>query len=258
MITSLQNSYIKTVASLGTAKGRKKTGLFIVEGYKSIKEIDSNWDIECIIYTSGAESNEESKKLIDGYKSLWVDEKVFGHLSDTMTPQGIMAVVKQQTYEIKDLMSEKCNPFVVMMDKVQDPGNIGTIIRTADAAGATGIVMSKGCADLFSPKVVRATMGSLFHIPIMIKQDMEDMIPRLKGEGLKIYAAHLEGATYPYELPLADSVAILIGNEGSGLDKEVADKADAYVKLPMVGRSESLNASVAASILAYEVLRQRL
>lgn len=258
MITSLQNSYVKTVASLSTAKGRKKSGMFIVEGLKSIMELGEEWSIDGILYTEDVEkSTDLTPYKVRAKKDLLVDEKVMKHLSDTMTPQGIIAVVENKTWQLGSLLTKKY-PFLILLEEVQDPGNLGTIIRTADAAGADGVILSKGCADLYNPKVIRSTMGSLFHLPVVVKQDLIEIIPRLQGEGVKVYAAHLEGATYPYSLDFKEGTALLIGNEGSGLTKEIADLAHAYVKLPMEGRAESLNASVAASILAYEVLRQRL
>lgn len=258
MITSLQNSYVKTVASLSTAKGRKKSGMFIVEGLKSIMELGEEWTIDGILYTEDVEkATDLTPYKTRAKKDLLVDEKVMKHLSDTMTPQGIMAVVENKTWQLGSLLTKE-HPFLILLEEVQDPGNLGTIIRTADAAGADGVILSKGCADLYNPKVIRSTMGSLFHLPVVVKQDLADIIPTLQGEGVKVYAAHLEGATYPYSLDFKEGTALLIGNEGSGLTKEIADLAHAYVKLPMEGRAESLNASVAASILAYEVLRQRL
>lgn len=259
MLTSLQNSYIKKIMSLRTSKGRKKTGLFILEGIKSIKEIDDQWKVESILYTEGylLKNQDVIKDLEKKYNMLLVHDKVFDQLSDTTTPQGIMAVVEQRNVDMNEILN-KDNTFLVLIDSLQDPGNVGTIIRTADAAGAHGILLSTNSVDIYNPKIVRAAMGSLFHLPVVTKCDMEKVIPSLRQKNIKVYAAHLEGARYPYEEDMTKGTAILIGNEGSGLSDNIAKLADTYIKLPMLGKAESLNAAVAASILTYEVVRQRM
>ena len=150
------------------------------------------------------------------------------------------------------------NGFYIIADKVNDPGNLGTIIRTADAANVTAVFITKGSVSVYNDKVLRATMGSVFHIPVIEDVDIFEMIQFLKENNIKIYAAHLKGVKTPYELNLKDfSVAFLIGNEANGLDDEVSDCADEFIKIPILGKAESLNASVAASVLMYEVVRQR-
>lgn len=259
MITSLQNNYIKQIASLKSAKGRKKTGLFIVEGIKAIREIGSKWQLDSLIYTENSEAivEEELHDFHPVSKRLLVADKVFEYLTDTVTPQGILAVVHQKVWDIKETLHNEA-PFLILLDQLQDPGNLGTIIRTADAAGADGVILSSNSVDVYNPKIVRATMGSLFHLPVISKVDIKETIEALQQHHIGVYAAHLKGASYPYEVDFNKGTAILIGNEGKGLDNEIADLADQYIKLPMLGSAESLNAAVAASILTYEVVRQRL
>lgn len=259
MITSLQNPTVKQIIRLKTSKGRKKTNQFIVEGLKSISELDENWQVDYLIYTEDGE--EQVHKELAGFhperEDMLVSEQVFKAMTDTVTPQGYLAVVQQRYWELHDIIHMD-KPFFVLLDQLQDPGNIGTIIRTADAAGADAVILAHGSADIYNPKIVRSTMGSLFHLPVINKVDMSETIQNLKDKEIGVYAAHLKGATYPYELDLTGGVALLIGNEGNGLSQEIADKATNYVKVPMLGKAESLNAAIAASILAYEVVRQRI
>ncbi|WP_105618262.1 TrmH family RNA methyltransferase [Vallitalea okinawensis] len=259
MITSLQNNYIKQVASLKSAKGRKKTGLFIVEGIKAIREIDTSWQLDSLIYTENCDGmvKEELQDFHSKSKRILVGDKVFEYLTDTVTPQGILAVVHQKEWDVKDTLNNQ-SPFLILLDQLQDPGNLGTIIRTADAAGADGVILSSNSVDVYNPKIVRATMGSLFHLPVISKVDIKKTIETLQQYEIGVYAAHLKGASYPYEVDFKKGTAILIGNEGKGLDNEIADLSNQYIKLPMPGSAESLNAAVAASILTYEVVRQRL
>ena len=139
-----------------------------------------------------------------------------------------------------------------------DPGNLGTVIRTADACGADAVFLSKGSVDLYNPKVLRATMGSLFHVPVFQNIDLHALSEKMQAKQIPLYAAHLKGDRYPYALPLQDACAFLIGNEARGLSEDAAALCDAWVKIPMPGQAESLNASVAAGVLLYEVVRQRL
>ena len=141
---------------------------------------------------------------------------------------------------------------------MNDPGNLGTVIRTADACGADAIFLSKGSVDMYNPKVLRSTMGSMFHVPVFQNVELNEISAKLKKNEIPLYAAHLRGDTYPYGLELAEPCAFIIGNEARGLSDEAADLCDRWVKIPMPGQAESLNASIAAGVLMYEVVRQRL
>lgn len=259
MITSVQNGMIKDIVALKSAKGRKKQQRFFVEGIKTLEELDDSWQVPYVLQSEDNEDelSREFKEAHSEYQHTMVSAQVFKHISDTVTPQGILAVVEQKQYSYMDLVEEE-NPFFILLEKVQDPGNIGTIIRTADAAGATGVLISEDSADIYNPKIVRATMGSLFHLPVVQKVKLEQVIETLKDKGIGVYAAHLKGSEYPYAMDFSKGTALLIGNEGKGLTEDMANLASHYVKLPMLGQAESLNAAVAASILSYEVVRQRL
>jgi TrmH family RNA methyltransferase len=147
---------------------------------------------------------------------------------------------------------------LVLLENLQDPGNLGTILRTGEGAGITGVIMSGGTVDIYNPKVIRATMGSIFRVPFIYVERLTDVFGQLGEKGIRIYAAHLDGKNYYDSFSFAGGTAFLIGNEGNGLERETADRADAYLKIPMEGRVESLNAAVAASLLMYEAHRQRM
>lgn len=185
-------------------------------------------------------------------KIFQVPRELMEHMSDTKNSQGILAVVRQKKY------TELPGDFFLILDTLQDPGNMGTIFRTAEAAGVDGILMNRDCVDVYSPKVVRATMGAMFRMPFMVSDDLPAEIRRMKSEGVQVYAAHLRGTKNHWDFDYRQPTAFMIGNEGNGLQDEIAALADTYLRIPMMGHTESLNAGVAASVLMYETLRQRM
>lgn len=236
-ITSLDNKLVKKITSLSQKKYRDEAGEFFIEGIKTVEEaIKHNQEITNILYCP---------EMID-YKlevpALKVSKEIIYKISDTLTPQGIIAVCKIPQYKI-----ERKNK-LVYLDRVQDPGNVGTIIRTADAFGFDGVMLSKGCADVYSPKVVRSTMGSLFHISIY--QDVT--VEKVKTLGNKIYSAVLDTNNFINDTEITTPFILVIGNEGSGISSEVRHISDEFIKINMAGNAESLNASIAAGILMYE------
>ena len=241
-ITSLENQLVKKIASLHKKKFRDEYKMFFIEGMKSIKEaINFNQEIEYILYSPDMVYYDLD---IEGIE---VSKEILCKISDTVTPQGIVAVCKIKDENIGILKGKKK---IVYLDKVQDPGNVGTIIRTADAFGIDGVVLSKECADIYSPKVVRSTMGSIFHLPVIRDVNVEE----LKKLNMKIYSSSLNGNE---EFKIEDNSILVIGNEGNGLRDEVADCADCLIRIPMEGEAESLNAAVAAAVLMFEAGRQR-
>jgi len=261
-ITSAQNPIIKEVKSLKQKKYREEKKLFFIEGIRFVEEaLKEGVQIERILVSDKlAETNsgyEILKKVSNGgYPVFQLPHKLFMEISDTQNPQWILAVLSMKNCDIEDVWDEK--NFFVILDSVQDPGNMGTIIRTADAAGMTGVIVSKGCVDVYNPKVLRSTMGSIFHIPICQSQDIFETMDRMKKRGIKICAAHLEGSCDYFDLEYKNNIAIVIGNEANGISEEVKNFADILVRIPMPGRAESLNASVAAVILMYEILRKNI
>lgn len=184
-----------------------------------------------------------------------VTEEQMKKLTDTVTPQGILCVVRQPSYTVEDIINHPGHRLIMILEDIQDPGNLGTIFRTAEGAGASGIIMTKGCADLFNPKVVRSTMGSIYRVPFFVTDDIEQTISLVKNAQIEVFAAHLKGEHFYDEIEYKDA-AFLIGNEGRGLKDSTASLADTYIKIPMSGELESLNASMAAGILMYEHNRQ--
>lgn len=185
-----------------------------------------------------------------------VSEDVFCRISDTQAPQGILCVMERQEYSLDQLLQVQA-PLLVVLENLQDPGNLGTIIRTGEGAGITGVIANRGTVDVYNPKTIRATMGSVYRVPFVCEEDLRETVKRLRGRGIRSYAAHLAGKKYYDELSYRDGTAFLIGNEGSGLSKELSELADGFLKIPMRGQVESLNASVAAALLMYEAHRQR-
>lgn len=260
-ITSSKNPLIKEVKSLYKKKERKKLGLFIIEGIKIIEEvIDRDYCFKSIIYTDSLLDNKDGNKFFSKIKNMknliHVPENIFKEISDTENPQGILALVYIKSSKIEDLNVEE-NNFLLYLDEVQDPGNMGTIIRTADAFNIDGIILRDGCVDPYNPKVVRATMGSIFRIPLYFVDDGVGEIEKLKQRGMRVYSSSLEDSLDIGEVDFSGKSIVVIGNESNGVSREIYDISDSLIKIPMPGGSESLNAGVAASIIMYEAMKQK-
>lgn len=256
IITSAANEQIKNIISLKEkSKARKNRGLFTVEGIKMFVEVPKE-DLADIYVSESFEK--ENRTMLAGFEYQVVSDSVFKKISDTVTPQGILAVVKQKKYSVDDIIANrrKDGSCIVVLDRLQDPGNLGTIVRTGEGAGISGIILSSDCADIYNPKVIRSTMGSIFRVPFAISENLPLDIDKLKKDGITTYAAHLNGEVYNRGVFTKDC-ALLIGNEARGLSDAVAEKADKRIKIPMEGKVESLNAAVATAILMYEVKSSR-
>lgn len=260
MITSTSNARIKQLALWNQkAKERRKDGVFIAEGIKMFEEAPIGWIKEIYISESFYNKmNDWQKEKLTRCSYETVSDAIFQKISDTQSPQGVLCVLTQPKYTFMDLgMSRQSQPLVMVLEDIQDPGNLGTIIRTGEGAGVTGIIMTRETVDIFNPKTIRATMGSVYRVPFLYVDSIEDAIKSLKRNNIQVYAAHLKGDRKYNELNFTRGTAFLIGNEGNGLREETAQLADTYLKIPMEGRVESLNAAVASSILMYEAHRQR-
>ena len=264
MITSTANQKIKRLVNLQKKRKLRDTeGVFLVEGIRMFREVPAEDLLE--VYVSESFYNKE-KELVDKMcresrvRAELLTDTVFAYASDTQTPQGILCVVKQRgkSGEVKDLWKDTSKtPFLMILDNLQDPGNMGTILRTAEAAGVTGIVMSKDCVDIYNSKVIRSTMGSVFRMPFLYVEDLEEAVKEIKAAGIKTYAAHLAGKLSYDEPDYKEPCAFMIGNEGNGLRDEIAELAETYIIIPMAGQVESLNAAIAATVLMFETSRQR-
>lgn len=257
MITSSANGKVKQVMNLiKKAKARNESGLFVAEGLRIFKEIPCE-QIDSIFVSESFLKEEERKHLIEGMKYEVLTDEVFQVMSDTKTPQGILALVKQHAYTPEDLTRVPGPAFLMILENIQDPGNLGTIIRAGEGAGITGVLMNSTTADIYNPKVIRSTMGSVFRVPFAYTDDLAASILQLKKKGIKLYAAHLNGRNNYEKEDYTVDTGFLIGNEANGLTEDTARLADAYIKIPMMGSVESLNAAVAASVLMFETARQR-
>lgn len=255
MINSAHNQQIKAIQALNKyRKERIKTGLFVTEGVKIFKETPRQL-IEKV-YVSEAFSN-ENKSLIDGLSYEVIEDSLFFRICDTKTPQGILCVLKQPVYNRDAILGSSGTPFILLLEDVQDPGNVGTIIRTAEGAGVSGIILSRGCADIFQPKTIRSTMGSIFRVPFVIEDDMAAAAEFLAANNIHTYGAHLNGTVSYSEPDYTKGTAFFIGNEGNGLSDFLSKRCDTLIRIPMEGKLESLNAAVASAILMYSVHEKR-
>lgn len=260
MITSSSNSRVKQVVQWQkSAKEREEAGIFLAEGFKMFEEAPEDSVREVYLSQSAYARMNKYPKLQEkadntGYEL--VSDEVLAKMSDTRTPQGILFAAERPGYTWEQLLNRQA-PLLVLLEDIQDPGNLGTIIRTGEGAGITGVVMNRQTVDLFNPKTIRATMGSVFRVPYIYVESLEETVAMLREREIHTYAAHLGGESCYDSFSFCEGTAFLIGNEGKGLRRETADLADALLRIPMEGRVESLNASVAASLLMYEAYRQR-
>ena len=265
MITSTSNQQMKNISVLlKKSKERKNTKTFVVEGPRMVVEAS----IEALKAVYVAESFENSSENYELLKELRnkcdkanaiyevVADNVFKSVSDTQTPQGIMAVVRMPEYSLEELLDGE-RTHLLLLESIQDPGNLGTMVRTGEGAGVTGVIMNKTTVDLFNPKTIRSTMGSIYRVPFYVTEDLAGTMKELQAKGISLYAAHLKGEHAYDEEDYTKACGFLIGNEGNGLSDEIANLADTYIKIPMEGQVESLNAAISATLLMYETNRQR-
>ena len=246
-IESIHNDIIKLVVSLKEKKNRDEKSSFVVEGFKQVSEIPKDWKIKFVIVT------EKYKDFITDKKYI-TTEKIFKKISDTKTPQEILAVVEKKKFDINKVLLN--DGFFVVIDTLQDPGNIGTIIRTAESFGCKGIFVSKNSVDIYGDKVVRSTMGAIFNIPVIQECDIVNLIELMKQKQINTCAFSLDTDNVLSDFKFKKNTAIIIGNESKGISKKILDVVDNKIKIDMFGKSQSLNASVACSIAIYEVSKQ--
>ncbi len=277
IITSRDNQSVKnTKKLLEKASARKKQGLFVAEGVKMCDEALMLGKAETLILSESFYDKCLSGKTSDGPEARLISEKgqhisdaakcgkalvfsdgVFNSLSDTVHPQGVMALVKMAENRVfdkaflQDAYDKNGRIKLLILDDVADPGNLGTMMRTAEAAGMTGVVMSKGCVDIYNPKTVRSTMGSIFRVPFEYVENIVETSESLKKLSVKLYVTHLKGEKYFNEITYFDRSAVVIGNEARGVSDELAGICDTLVKIPMHGKVESLNAGIAAALMMY-------
>jgi TrmH family RNA methyltransferase len=264
VITSLQNVRVKAWTQLLDKKGREQQGRFIIEGVHLVQDaLASGIKMDTIVFADERRHELPAGMLEQaaclGIEWAAVSEPVLGKCTDTLTPQAVFAVLPKLRREATELLdpAEGWPGLVVAIDGVQDPGNLGTIIRSADAVGATGVLIGKGTVDLYNPKTVRSTMGSMFHLPIA-HGDLTEVLPEAVAKGIVVVTTSLQGTADCYEFDFRRPVWFVIGNEGQGVSAAVSALTTEHVRIPMQGRAESLNAAMAATVVLFEAMRQRM
>jgi len=255
VITSKDNDIIKHIRKLKDKKNRDESGEFIIEGIKIIEEaIQENVKIKMVIVCDGCLNSDPIRTdllyKIAKEKIVYVSEKIFKYITDVTNPQGILAVVEKN---LSNKIDYSQNIFLIL-DNIQDPGNMGTILRTADSIALTQIIVSKGSADCYNPKVVRSTMGAIFRVNVIEVDDLSQIIKNLKKHKIQVFTTDLNTESSIYDVNYKKS-AIVIGNEGNGVSKEIIELADKSIKIPMKGKTESLNAAVATGIILYNAIQ---
>lgn len=282
MITSTGNAQVRNLIQLKKkAKERRKQQLYIVEGSRMFAEAPAD-RIEKIYVSGSFVSGGDHRELLSGRQYEVLADSVFDYVSDTRTPQGILCLMRMQPYSLNDVLSvrgadagekpagrgagydeasavrrEDGKGVWLVLENLQDPGNLGTMFRTGEGAGLTGVIMDAATADIYNPKTIRSTMGSIYRVPFLIAEDLRETLRRMKSRGIRVFAAHPEAGLCYDDPDYTPDTAFLIGNEGNGLTPETAAMADEKIRIPMGGRLESLNAAMAAGILMYEANRQR-
>lgn len=260
MISSKENSRVKYVRALNLRKNRQDC--YVVEGVKFVREaIAHKAEVKYILASGSRAEKDEVAALVAaaktaGIECCYCEESIFDGISDTINSQGILAVLAKDKYDINRIL-ESYN-FVVLCDRVQDPGNLGTIIRTADAFGPAAVILNKGCADAYSPKVVRAAAGAMFRVPVIADDSEKSITDYLRAAGFKVFSTVVNSPFSFDDVEKSKRICIVIGNEGQGISQEIIINSDRQITIKMTGRAESLNASVAAGICIYEMRKKLL
>ena len=241
MITSANNTQVKNIIQLNQKAKAPKDWISRVYVTESLTAEES-------LMKQVMELPEEKREI--------VADNVFRQMCDTRTPQGILTVLKKPVWTVEDILKGDA-PLVMVLEDLQDPGNAGTIFRTGEGAGVSGVFLTKTCVDITNPKVIRSTMGSVYRMPFLYVEDVVSLKAELEQKGIRTFAAHLKGKNSYDQEDYQGGTAFLIGNEGNGLTEEAAEAADCLIRIPMCGKVESLNAAMAAGILMYEAARQR-
>ena len=280
-LTSTQNQLVKELMQLRERRGRREAGCFMVEGVRFVQEAFRSGApiVRLLADDAGMSILSALLQTYPGPEPIWVASHILEKLSDTKTPQGVIAVVRlpvsgmtgmgafisrqPQAGGLPGWFPDGDSPLktgcrhILALEHVQDPGNVGTMIRTADACGFDAVVLSADSADPWQPKVLRSTMGSIWHLPVTVVDDLPSAVKAAREAGFMAIAAHPRNAAACWDTPMADNVILVIGNEAGGISLEMLGNADRTVMVPMEGGAESLNAAAAASMLMYESLRQR-
>ncbi len=256
MISSESNGQIKELVKLQKqARFRKKQAIFVVEGLKMVQEAARYGKLQKI-YLSESLYEENLSELMLAYDYEVISDAVFRKVSDTITPQGILGLVTIPRYSQEEILQSQ-ESYYLLLDDIRDPGNLGTMIRTAEGAGMSAVILSHSSVDLFNPKVVRSTMGSIFRMPYCYVESLPETIRQIRNQGCQVYATAMEGSVVYDEPDYTTGAAVVIGNEANGISDAVFREMPVNIRIPMEGHLESLNAAVSAAIIMYEIRRQR-
>jgi TrmH family RNA methyltransferase len=263
LVPGKNNPHVKYLRRLAGRRFRDQEGKFLAEGIRFVEEaLNSTWPVEMLVYTQRIREDDRGGRLLTGASNhgiplMEVEEHLFKELAGTETPQGILAVVRQRNNSLIELDKIAQPALLVLVDGVRDPGNLGAIIRSADAAGAGGVILLKGTADVYNPKTLRATMGSLFHLPVIQGCPAEMVLAFLEENRIKTVAGEHWVARAVYECDLSVPCALAVGGEAAGAGETLLGRVSDLVRIPMPGCAESLNVAISAAILLYEAVRQR-
>ncbi len=265
MISSAANEKVKHIVQLkDKARRREEEGVYLAEGVRLFAELPEEDAKEVYLTAEGEQQllKRGLKERLERYRRQGILEKVtesvLAKMSDVVTPQGVLAVVKRRTYSIDAVLSGKQDPLLLLLEDIRDPGNLGTILRTAEAAGADTVVLAGDCTDVYGPKTVRSTMGAVFRLPVIMIGDAAEFCVKMREHGISSYAAALDRDALPYtEADYRKGSMLMVGNEANGLKAATIEAADSCIFIPMAGKTESLNASVSAAVLLYEAARSR-
>lgn len=268
VINSTANRQMKQIVKLLTkSKERREQQCFVAEGIRMFMETPATRIVKVYVSESFYEQ-EKNRKLLEKKQVEYevVADRVFDSISDTVTPQGVLVLVRIREITLEQLLNHRKKKLTenpqqsftyLVLENLQDPGNLGTMLRTAEGAGVAGIIATRTTVDLYNPKVIRSTMGSVYRMPYIVVDDLSAAVQQMQAEGITVYAAHMNDSLSYDEADYTKDTAFLIGNEGNGLTDEISNLADSYLHIPMAGKVESLNASMAAGILMYEAARQK-
>ncbi len=261
-ILSTRNPRVKEWAALNQKKYRDQSGRFLIEGIRLVEDaLVSAAPVETVLVQDELLLSGKLDGVLNAAYSLdteiiEVSQAVIEHISDTKTPQGVVAVCGKLQHDAPGLIASRTNPMYLVLDNIQDPGNLGTMIRSADAVNATAVFVGKGSVDLYNPKTVRATMGSLFHLPVM-QIHLPELFSLLRRAEVSIVGTDTEAGDDLYGADFTGNLAIVIGSEAHGISGEIRQEISRWITLPMPGKAESLNAAIASSVILYEAFRQR-
>jgi len=257
VISSHSNPQVKNIIALQKrSKIRKEQGVFVIEGVKMLLEAPGD-RVEKVYVSESFKRAGKERNQLERYSCEVVSDSVFQSISATSTPQGVLAMVKCPHYDLNRILESREVPKLLILETIQDPGNLGTMLRTGEGTGVTGIIMDSTTADIYNPKAIRSTMGSIYRVPFVYVENLQEAVIKVKEQEIHVFAALLKGERDFDQEDYTKPTGFLIGNEANGLSDEITALADSYIKIPMAGAVESLNAAIAASLLLYEAFMQR-